>query len=446
MAYLPDEIVDMILIQLSLDDEPLMKKNKTLAALSRVSRQYHRIVESYLYTQLAIREKRAAILLLRTLQSQPRLGKYCTRLEARRSPLTDFSTGNDDAPGPGNTMEIGPNMIPLYLPNLEYLDVSKVMHRLQHVNTGSTVLPWMHLMMPAGLMATRWPSNGDFKCLKRIDADIHGVHIANLMDVFRLPAIETLNFTRGTLALPVDAGGADMDFYFDQWDFANPSIKHLSLYGAKPALDLHTPVFLAYACHHLESLAIIGSKKYEYGAHLLRCMVMMFQHPIANRLKSVQLYDERTRSHDHVNGPSFNHHVRQMAFLSPTTEWKVDFDIIDCLWYPPKRFFKIPPFLETLHIRSTSTMKPPSIQNFCAALEDLSRMVELGSYKKLNKVVVEMQVHDRLVLAGWKRIRNTLADAGVEFQVGKKKDCKLTLKKVAVTVRVGLRGLIGGSM
>ena len=176
MTFLADELIGAIVSNLE-------GNVQTLAALSSVSKQYHRVVEPYLYRHIVITKRDAPAALVRTIRSKKHLGEYTKTLVARRSVFTDWAYNSKT---PQGKFQVGSCLLLLYFPNLERLDVAEVKDKLLLLRGRISMLPWMGCVKLVKYGGLRRPC--DYKQLKRIDADIYGLPIAGKLPQCRQDA------------------------------------------------------------------------------------------------------------------------------------------------------------------------------------------------------------------------------------------------------------------
>ena len=468
MTFLADELIGAIVSNLE-------GNVQTLAALSRVSKQYHRVIEPYLYRHIVITKRHAPAALVRTIKSKKHLGEYTKTLVARRSVFTDWEYNSKGSRG---TFQVGSCVLLLYFPNLEHLDVSEVKNKLPLRKGQISMMPWMacvKLVMYGGL---RRPC--DYRQLKRIDADIYGLPIASklpqckqnactiprpnrpyiqiyftlqdpanvttptpdLYPAFALPAIETLIFKRGDLDLHNDV--TILEYYVRIWEFTNPSIKHLSFTHPKPTYDFIALDLLSRTCPHLQSLTVIGSKKRGLGAFYLRGIVSVFSNVLVNpAFRHLKLWDEGITEHDASMPPNFGARLHLIARNPSIEELEVDGAVMEPLWDAPTKIFRLPPNLRTLHVRSATWMALIPDCVLAQAVHGLAVMVQNGIYARLENVVVEIQDRHYLYSDVWEQAELCFADTGVTFELRKKEKRKSKYERVGSEMLVRVASAVG---
>ncbi|KAF2109442.1 hypothetical protein BDV96DRAFT_691869 [Lophiotrema nucula] len=432
--HLPDEVIEIILSALILSTGDVELLHSTLSSLSLLNKQWHRVVEPSLYKIVYGGPKGGNANLTRTLIHNRYFGPYAKALIARRSPLTDWKVGGvalqhvlqfEEEPGhrkSKNWYKKAMVHLPVLLPNIEYLDVLEA-------KKSSSSRPWLEAIRTS--QSNLMPSTIGGPCfskLKRLDADINGMAVAELYPVFRLPAIEILNFLGGNLLMPFS--NAAVARYFETWPQIRTKIKHLNFTHAIPPPDTLTLKFIAAAVPNLCSLTFIGHKKHGFGANLFRSIIDTFKIPITNpNFYKLEMWDERATKPDKFDRLRYRTTMRDTFLHSPMKVLKVDFCLIRCLWFSSQNFILLPKTVHTLILRSTITHSETWVSPFLQCLDDLLANVVHGGYPNLKVIMAELQAQDLLGESVLDGLKEAFGDEGVRFECVRKKDCAWTLAR-----------------
>ncbi|KAF1996744.1 hypothetical protein P154DRAFT_607940 [Amniculicola lignicola CBS 123094] len=402
MPHLPDELIEHIVSDFTAYSEANLK---ALRSLSLINRQFHRVVQPYLYSQVDTVAKDGSAKLIRTLLHNKELGHWIKVLRADLSPLTDFRRRNlssaefftalEDAKSGLKGIKYYKALFPyifLLLPNLERIIV-------QRAKRPAGRRPWLEwLSVP--ILEPRF-GTPDFTKLKHIDADIRGIRFVDLHPIFELRSIEILHFTGGEIAMPTPVSA--QEHYRKIWrnirhNPALKTVKQLAFIHPTPSSDLRALISIATSCPSLEALSIIGKKGKELGAYLHRYIIRIFIAPLTNpAFRYLELWDERRITPDvYTTSRSFMA-MRRFAETSPVRHLKLDHGIMACLWDAQNNHIELPSTIQTLHLRSSSIAYPhfhhPSY--FVAMILNLSVLAQTGIYKDLRSVQFELAVYDR---------------------------------------------------
>jgi hypothetical protein len=426
MSYLPDEVVVMIVSHLVPKDDYRNADLQSLGRLSQVCKQWHRVVEPYLYRHVRGGRKGRSGQLLKTIIHKPWLGRYVTSLDGSLSALTDFPGLEKMLPiihpeqlsrrQMKKAMKTQFSSILLYLPNLQVLDVSKVKHTSDK-NKEKVLRPWLFLINGKPQYQ---PRSLQFAHLKEINAAIHGVDCCDLYHCFRLPSIETLNFQGGDLR-----GLATVHLRLrprhNGWTFKNRSIKHILFKGAIPPRPASGLIYMAQTCPDLESLTFIGDKKNGYGANLFRSIMQDFVVAITSPgFRRLELWDEKITKPDKWTSVRFDSVMVLFGWLSPAEYVRFDEDMIMYVWEDQQNNRKsllLPKALKHFHVRSSSESSESWISSFDTILVDIGKHAEAGRLPNLRKLIAYLKIHDRCSLRALRAIETAFVATEVDVEL-----------------------------
>lgn len=421
MPYLANELVEMIVSEF---DHPRFRDRReelsTLVRLSHVSKQFYSVVVRHIYARIAISGEKAPAALVRTLTQNRYLGEHCKTLDGCQSPLTDWALNDLQSPmlyPSDQTYVFVSSRIVNHLPNLQFLDVSDAKQKnIKGRRDEQYIRPWLYLMkhVQPTIFSAAAPIC-PFTHLKRLDADITNMCIADLSPAFALPSISTLNFYGGDLdILHARSTSQSLASYALAWNFANPSIKRLSFKDAVPSPDHHVFFFLARACPCLVSLTFVAGKYDGFGAYLYQVIIFIFAAVIRNpEFRRLVLTDVRTTKPDRYLPVSFDVPVRKVLLRSPVEMIKVDSAVIDGLWDVQAGWVRLPRCLKRLHVVSSTRMRLTSVKGLWSRIQLLGMAEAARCHAGLEKVIVELQVQDQLKAVDLARVGRTYAVKGV---------------------------------
>jgi hypothetical protein len=438
--HLPDELIELVVLNLVPSVADYKHADvQTLASLSVVNRQWHRVVEPYLYCHIQIPKRGSETNLAETLTNEPAFTPYIKTLVGSHTLLTDYlpPSGITLIPFEQSMEELLEDKRRKYLnrqyldlvstlPNLEILDVSEPSHELSYQD-GEQVPPWLALMhwvpsSPPNFSPKRFRYRQAFQNLKRLDAAIHDIPFDELYHVFRLPAIETLHFTGGDMR---DTTMTRHPRHIMGWNFKSDTIKHLAFYDPVPLegfMGMHGVFYIAQTLTCLESLAFVGPKDGGFGANMHRAIMARFQDSITNaRFRKLEMWDRRTTRANKRTALRFDGAVRRFATVSSVEEMALDSEILESLWSQSTATVMLPLKLRRLHIRSSRKWTLELYTRLVRLLVDMSGKLTL--YPSLREVSVALQAGDRIGEKALKTAAKAFTAMGIHFTMSKKEDC-----------------------